>query len=291
MERHQEPYMNNDNQDNFQMNYDSGMPNNLQYPDKMISFHKEGYYEERFNYQPGDSDLMKYSKEIKEQGNFGVLIERLPMNAEGWFIKKFFKNFGEIMKIEIFSTNYNSPDSNERGCRIFYFDEESVERAVFNTGIRMLDLEISIIDINRSFSEFGQNFKKREYQFNNSYIPKDFGFEKDDVSYDTKRFHSPIYASYYPENNFQIEEDYIPKPKKPKKPFQKVKRSPIIYVGNLNYKTTNKQILDIFSQFGKIIDLRVAYNSGGSVRFLFNFFRGKDLSIYNMKRQIVLKRL
>jgi RNA recognition motif-containing protein len=48
-------------------------------------------------------------------------------------------------------------------------------------------------------------------------------------------------------------------------PVQKVDKSKIIFVGNLNYRTERDEIWDFFDTVGKVVDVRIAKNPTGSV--------------------------
>lgn len=246
-----------------------------------------------------------------ESFQFGVKIKNLPLKAKEWFIKNFFQNFGSIRKIKIISNDSseiirkNSCSMNS--CHVYFFDDEAVERAVFNSGIRMLNEEITITDLDSEggekkteetsgFHPYGrENFEKKrsgqylpneipQFRIPSSYehdYPKRGGgkiiwSENDPQSWEKVQrdseesyrmnFKGAYEAEDYPKDGNGL---VAPKPKKPRKPYKKVLSSPIVYIGNLNYKTNNKQIMDLFSPFGFIVDLRVAYNSSGSVSSFF----------------------
>lgn len=328
-----------------------------------------GYTEEQFYYTDSDPDFEKEQDprppDSKERGRFAVEVDNLPMKADGRFIRRFFENFGPISKIELLTENNEGgfkPSGirnvvgkrRRRNCYVYFLDEESVDRAVFNDGIRMLDVEVRIFEASRGYKGhkelIGANLSGNKDPFQmgnpnsisqNPYISHNrvashtrdhvhppenpFAFPSfqgeleyrhhyrghntdirhhqnppnyfQNEAYST-HIQGPNQASQYPRGvrhhrvNLEIEngeEPIAPKPKKPKKPFKKVKRSPIVYVGNLNYKTRNDQIMEMFSQFGDIIDLRVAYNTSGSVSsFLFKLFRGRVLCMFNMRMRRTL---
>ncbi len=49
-----------------------------------------------------------------------------------------------------------------------------------------------------------------------------------------------------------------------KEPRYQKEKSNTLYVGNLGYDTTEEQIEDVFRGYGKVEDVRISYNHGGS---------------------------
>lgn len=314
-----------------------------------------GYTEECYYYKNSnlDNNEGQRSLSLSHRGIYGVRVTNLPSRASNFFIRRFFENFGMIKEIKLFTENqrqggtraggpgYGGSGVRGRECYVYFFDEESVDRAVFNNGIRMLDTEVRIwvtreeeaVEVkdfdegvieNPNLSQMGnvhshyqgnrgvpyspQSQKmvrsgdsrpqfdpsfRQNFEANSSW-QEDPGYRREHQQqrrlsgnrHDQMQEFSEEGQAYYTRDRQQgasiskqdaqyalksgsagEEEPIAPKPRKPKKPFMKVERSPILYVGNLNYKTTNDQITEIFSQFGEIIDLRVAYNTSGSVSF------------------------
>ena len=206
--------------------------------------HTEGERNERTEQQEDNFDPTSYE----------VIVKSINFDATDDDIREFFGKYGNVASVKLERRYY---DGRSKGSAFVKFaDAQSLENAVADTGVEMMGRNIRI-EKTRSKEERVKEFGERPRR---GYRPRGRGGRR---GYRGGRSRSGSYS------RDRYTED---RPRRPRggrrggrRQREPVQESNVIFVGNLNYKSSVDDIWDHFEQSGEVSDVRLAKYPDGRV--------------------------
>jgi RNA recognition motif-containing protein len=208
-----------------------------------------------------------------------VIVKGLSFKAEGEDVREFFSQYGEISSVNI-ERRYNG--DSKGSCFIKFATAEGLNNSIAASGVEFLGRQVWIAKTkpkSERVKEYGprRGYNRGGYGGYNRYQGgyNDGGYGGGYNNYGGGYGGRGGRGGRGGYNNRRGGGGYYNKRGRGgrggRRP-QRVEKSKIVFVGNLNYRSEKDEIWDFFDAVGKVVDIRIAKNPSGSVSFNFYNF-------------------
>lgn len=226
--------------------------------------HDEGHGQDKGS-QDGD-DSGQLSGQYQDKFNPGaheVIVKGLSFKAEGEDVREFFSQYGDIASVNI-ERRYNG--DSKGSCFIKFATAEGLNNAIAASGVEFMGRQVWIAKT-KPKSERVKEYGPRRGHSRGGYG----GYNRhhggyNDGGYGGYNNHHGGYndGGYHNRRGGNRRGRGRGGRGGGRRP-QRVDKSKILFVGNLNYRTERDEIWDFFDTVGKVVDVRIAKNPSGSV--------------------------
>lgn len=188
-----------------------------------------------------------------------MIVKGLSFKAEGEDVREFFSQYGEISSVNI-ERRYNG--DSKGSCFIKFATAEGLNNAIAASGVEFLGRQVWIAKTKPKSERVKEYGTRRGYN-RGGYNNRSYGGGYDG-GYNNYGGYGGRGRGGYGRRGGYYNRRGRGGGRGGRRP-QKVDKSKILFVGNLNYRSEREHIWEFFDGVGKVVDIRIAKNPSGSV--------------------------